>query len=336
MATGSSRPATEDVSGWRFVPAIAPWIATANIGDLVIRDAILARLAASQIFISEAVPTHEQLPRAAAARLGAARTIIVGGSNLLSTRGRRDTQWPLPRYAVDRLRGKLVLCGVGWRVASMDPKDVGTSLWPQLLDPSALHSVRDGRAAAAMQHLGLRYTLTGCPSLLYVPAALGPYDTSTAVVTVTDYNPDLPRDIGLLHWAESRFPRVFLQPQNQRDADYAVESLGLDRSSVLPRDLDMFTSFLRRHRPVYVGTRLHGGIRAMQIGLPTVILGIDNRAVDLGSEFGLNIAADVNQLDSAVDRAFTRVWLNAAAVESRMAEFVEALRATLHREPHES
>ena len=38
----------------------------------------------------------------------------------------------------------------------------------------------------------------------------------------------------------------------------------------------------------YVGTRLHGGIFALQHGKRTIILGIDNRAADMYKEININ------------------------------------------------
>ena len=56
--------------------------------------------------------------------------------------------------------------------------------------------------------------------------------------------------------------------------------------------LNDYDSFLDSHDVDFIGTRLHGGIRALQKMKRTIIIGIDNRAIELNKDFNI---PDLNQ-----------------------------------------
>jgi polysaccharide pyruvyl transferase WcaK-like protein len=52
----------------------------------------------------------------------------------------------------------------------------------------------------------------------------------------------------------------------------------------------------------YIGTRLHAGICAIQNFRRSIIIGIDNRAIEMGNDFNLNVIEpeNVNILDEII------------------------------------
>ena len=53
----------------------------------------------------------------------------------------------------------------------------------------------------------------------------------------------------------------------------------------------------------YVGTRLHGGIRALQKGRRTIIIGIDNRAIEIEKNINFNIVnfENLSELENRIN-----------------------------------
>jgi polysaccharide pyruvyl transferase WcaK-like protein len=93
-------------------------------------------------------------------------------------------------------------------------------------------------------------------------------------------------DRRLLEILKRHYRMVYLWIQTDTDYEYArslatgvvyVHPSVAALDGVLTSDLDLD----------YVGNRLHAGIRAMQRGRRTIIVEIDNRAHEMGSDFGL-------------------------------------------------
>ena len=81
-------------------------------------------------------------------------------------------------------------------------------------------------------------------------------------------------------------------PQGYGDNAY-LQSLGLtaDDLEILSPNLAAFDAALGSGDIDYVGTRLHGGIRAMQpLSRRSLIIAIDNRAKEMNRDFQIPIA----------------------------------------------
>jgi hypothetical protein len=113
-----------------------------------------------------------------------------------------------------------------------------------------------------------------------------PGATNRVVATLTDYNQDRASDAALLTILNRRFDEVKLWPQGPGDAAYFV-SLGVAGSAILDPTVQAFDEELLRPSSSYVGLRLHGGIRAMQLGVPSLVLSVDNRAREIAASVGL-------------------------------------------------
>ena len=58
--------------------------------------------------------------------------------------------------------------------------------------------------------------------------------------------------------------------------------------------LSDYDNFLKKHEVDFIGTRLHGGIRALQHKRRSIIIGIDNRATELNRDFNLPVVNQEN------------------------------------------
>jgi hypothetical protein len=94
----------------------------------------------------------------------------------------------------------------------------------------------------------------------------------------------------------------------------------------LPPNLRSYTAFLDNEDVDFIGTRLHGGIRAMQKGHRALIIGIDNRATEIGRDTNLPVVQrqDLAAIEAWIDggRA-TEIILPMAAIQGWKAQLAE-------------
>ena len=76
--------------------------------------------------------------------------------------------------------------------------------------------------------------------------------------------------------------------------DYAPNFLTQSKDT-----LKAYEEVLSRENVEYIGTRLHGGIRALQHGRRTMIIAVDGRALEKKKDINLPVV-DRNNLDKAV------------------------------------
>jgi hypothetical protein len=102
-----------------------------------------------------------------------------------------------------------------------------------------------------------------------------------AVFAVTYYRPAPEADRRLLEMLKRHYERIFFWPQQADDVPYAQE-IGLDGMIPIDPAVQAFNHVLDTEDVDFVGARLHGGIRALQRGRRTLIIPVDNRAIEMG------------------------------------------------------
>ena len=58
---------------------------------------------------------------------------------------------------------------------------------------------------------------------------------------------------------------------------------------IIPHNLKSYDSLLENDEVDFIGTRLHAGIRAIQFKQRSIIIGIDNRALEMGKDFNIPV-----------------------------------------------
>lgn len=100
--------------------------------------------------------------------------------------------------------------------------------------------------------------------------------------------------------------------------------------NVIERSLSAYTAFLRKTQVDYVGSRLHGGIHALQNGRRTIIIAVDNRATEIKKDTNLPVIAveDVKILleDMINSEWKTDIHLNTENINHWMGSFSATLR----------
>ncbi|MCL6502659.1 MAG: polysaccharide pyruvyl transferase family protein [Pirellulales bacterium] len=292
-AGGDAQPLLQD-----SVPSITlidPSVAASNLGDFIIMEAVrreLAELLARLRCFT--VASHERMTRFSRGLIRQSAVAIVGGTNLLSSRMWFRCPWKLTPLD-GLLCRRIVLMGCGWYQFQRRPDPYSRWLLRSILSATHVHSVRDSYTLARLRSIGITNALnTGCPTLWSLdPERLRtiPVEQGHAVLTALNtYFPNRRLDGELLQLLCRAYRKVYLWPQNPADYPY-VRQFGLRIHYVDPT-LQALDELLVREAGIdYVGNRLHAGIRALQHGVRSLIVEVDNRAQMMGADFGLPTAA---------------------------------------------
>ncbi len=284
-----------------------PSVGSTNTGDQIILEAVERELllaANRQVFLTR-ITLHQGLTRKQIKTCQEADLVVVSGSNMLKGEFsplRRRKRWQLTLTDAIQL-GNVLLFGPGWSHFSHPIKISGKVIYGLLLSKTFCHSVRDEFTAERMRALGFANVMnTACPTmwgftddhLNRIPRK----KAKTAVTTVSDYNKDVERDSSFLRTLLAIYDRVYVWPQGSNDYRY-IQDLNIQGLEFLPPSLPDYDNFLSAdHDLDYVGTRLHGGIRALQHQRRALIISVDQRAKEIARDTGLAIIprSDIGKL----------------------------------------
>ncbi|WP_427006380.1 polysaccharide pyruvyl transferase family protein [Pseudarthrobacter sp. H2] len=285
--------------GW-----LDPSLNSRNTGDQIIADAVHRELRET-LRDTEIVrlPTQTFLRPSERVLARSCNKFIVGGTNLLNGNIPRYIQWRLDPGSYGTYKRRVSTMGVGWWQYQSAANGVSRHIWKNVLGSGA-NSVRDTYTANRLAEFGVASINTSCPTVWKLPEytsaqALAP---SSVLMTITDYHKNPKRDLRLIRGLRDRYREVLVWPQGSQDRDY-LTSLDSQIKFIGP-ELSDFDAALNGGSVDYVGTRLHAGIRALQFGVKSTILAIDNRATEISRDIGISIMSnDLNDVDwEQVDR----------------------------------
>lgn len=270
-----------------------PALASQNIGDEIISDS--ARRHLCPLFEGDfvmRVSTHQRMSFRYRRYINDSKAYFVLGSNLLKSKmlfGFR--QWDISLSDVVQVNN-VVLVGCGWQAYEDRIDAYSRFLYRKLLSKDILHSVRDEYAKEKLQSMGFSNVInTGCSTMWgftpefceCIPKEKG----SRAIATITDYNPDPSQDELMLSTLLDYYDSVSIWLQGNGDKRYASTLPSFERCAIIPPSLSAFDRALEADGVDYIGTRLHGGIRALQHGRRSLVVAIDNRAREKHRDFNL-------------------------------------------------
>lgn len=287
-----------------------PGIGTFNLGDQIISESAKTQL--NPLFMEDfvvEVSTRLPLNFYFGRRFKHFDVKLVLGSNILNpnpTYGYRK-QWAIS-YLTSSMWGPAVMVGTGWSTYSERISSGQIRLWRSILHDSLLHAVRDTYTLEKLNSIGFKNVIyTACPtmwSLTPEHCRLIPTEKAKHVVfTLTDYRPDEEKDRTLAQTLTSLYDNVYFWPQGLHDLDYFRRILPescIRRIMVLPPSLAAYDNLLEGLPELeFVGTRLHGGIRALQKGKRALIISVDNRAMEIHRDVNIPVLEreKINQLD---------------------------------------
>lgn len=303
-------------------------VATNNLGDEIIMDSVQDVI---QEILPDAylnrVPTHDYIGSYGRRLVRESALSFVGGTNLLdSNMFGRKSLWKLHFTDVFWLRS-VVLLGVGWRGYRGAMKPFTRLALNSILAPEFTHSVRDSYSLTKLTGIRPRVLNTACMTMWRLTAEfcakLPRKKADKAVTTLTFYKPEPELDRTVLETLKAHYRDVVFWPQQARDMTY-FESLGVGGIEIVPPSLRAYTTMLENEDIDFIGTRLHGGIRAMQKGHRALILSVDNRAVEIARDTNLPVISrnEVSALLSWIfDAPATAIRLPSEAIGTWKAQF---------------
>lgn len=287
-----------------------------NLGDVIIYDSVKRVLA--ELFPGKElyrVATHTFPTIDIRQNIFPNDICFLGGTNILNSTVNSYNNWKYDQSFFKTLvtkRTHVITLGVGWGEYQAHPGFYSRQFYSRRLDASRLHSVRDSYSASQLQKISsLKVLNTGCPSTWWLdgtPLASGKTKAAkNCIFTLTDYSKQPEKDEALLNKLLAHFEKLIYFPQGSKDTEYLLSlthyAKNKARFALLEHDLSAFKSALKKDELVYIGTRLHGGILALNHGVESLIISIDNRAREMAKDIHLPVV-ERNELD-LVDR-----WIN--------------------------
>jgi polysaccharide pyruvyl transferase WcaK-like protein len=269
-------------------------VASTNLGDHIIMEAVrreLADILSDQLVFT--VVSHEWMGAQSRRLIRRSDWVISGGTNLLSSRMWFRPNWKVtPIDALSHLN--VVLMGAGWYQYQHAPDPYSRWLLRRVLSRHQLHSVRESYAVKRLASIGITNAVnTGCPSIWELTpqhcARLPHQKAADSVVTAVNSYPKLKNpaaDRRMLEILRRHYRTVDLWIQTDTDYDYA-RSLDANLRFINPSVAALDAVLAGNLNLDYVGNRLHAGIRALQKGHRAIIVEIDNRAREMGRDFGV-------------------------------------------------
>lgn len=266
-----------------------------NVGDDIIMDYCsqqLAKLFANDIYWYDRVPTHLKIGKTAYRMNKNAMYSFVLGTNILKSSILRNKNWKIGFWEAINLKD-LVLMGVGWGNYNKFSSDPFTKwVYKSIFSTKYIHSVRDSYTELKLKRIGFTNVLnTACPTMWNLTSEHCrsiPIQKSNEVVTaLTHYRPDVERDREMFHILNKNYSKIYLWLQQAEDYEYFQSlNLKLNISFVKPQ-LSEYDKLLMNHNVDFIGSRLHGGIRALNFKRRTLIIGVDNRAIEINKDTNL-------------------------------------------------
>ncbi len=288
-------------------------IGTDNIGDEIIMDYCIDRL--TEILDGEFLHIPIQTkPSSNQLKIGkSSKYKFVCGTNLLYPLMEMQNQWVFgsPFYAY----GGICLLGVGWNSYSNKKISSATRyFYKNYLSSDLIHSVRDNYTKKKLISIGIENVVnTACPSMWKLDrshcAKIPNYKAESVITTLTDYSQDNDSDEFLMNNLLDNYKDVYLWLQGDKDKEYfgALDINHKKKIKVLSQNLNEYDSILRSKQIDYVGTRLHAGIRALNAGHRVIIIGVDNRAIEISKDTNLCVIKR-NSIKTKLDSLINSSW----------------------------
>ncbi len=274
--------------------------------------------------------THQPIGKAIPPNIANIDYRFVCGTNLLKSNMLRGfRQWQISIFDTWFIKN-VILFGCGWWQYQEETDRYSRKLWSKVLSNDMLHSVRDDYTKTKLNSIGIHNVVnTGCPTMWCLDERTCqriPHKRAKNVVTtLTDYHMDIESDNLMLALLSEHYQTVFFWPQGFDDLKYLQKLDVPTNLCIINTSLDAYDTLLQEEDVEYIGTRLHGGIRALQHGKRTLIIAVDNRAIEKHRDFNLNVIQrnEIDRLEDYIDSSYqTRIKLNNKEIDQYRKQFI--------------
>lgn len=305
---------------------------TDNLGDFIIMhycNQILDELYKDKQFVN--IATHSQPSSEEEQIAKKTKFKFVCGTNLLTSHIEEHWRWRLP----DGIKRKFnyrntILLGVGWGEYQDECSVYSKMVYNCILNPNIMHSVRDHYTEMKLRQIGINNVInTGCPTTWALTTEFCetiPKEKATNVVTtITDYRQNLELDNQMLEILSRNYDHIFLWLQGSDDFKYLEMLKVPENLTIIPESLSDYEKILQKGNVDYVGTRLHAGIHALNHGIRSIIIAVDNRAIEISRDIKLPIILRKEigeKLENKILSIFdTKIQLNQENIDLFKAQF---------------
>lgn len=277
---------------YRKISLFEPRISSENIGDHIIQDycmSIFKDIFGESMFVS--IPTRSKLTKRNYSHIKSSDFSFVCGTNLLASNMRKRKQWDIDLKDTLYIK-QAVLFGVGWWQYQETPDLYTKSLLKRILSNNLLHSVRDSYTENQLKSIGITNVVnTACPTMWDLSPefckTIPTTKSKNVVTTLTNYNKNPDSDKAFLDVLLRNYDRVYVWLQAIEDYSYTKSLVNNSRVHYVAPTLSEYDALLNSADIEYVGTRLHGGIRALNNRKRSIILAVDNRATEISKDTNL-------------------------------------------------
>ena len=259
---------------------------------------------------------------------------FIAGTNLLS-----DNLFHIrPQWWINCFNKKLykdsILVGVGKTTNYLKIKNKYTKrIYKEILSKEYRHSVRDEATKRIVESLGLKAINTGCPTLWgftnercrIIPKEKG----KNVIFSVSGYRNQIDplSDTTMLKCLLKNYDTCYAWIQTTKDENYLTTLL--DKSALKKikflYSLIKFRDIAKEGNVDYVGTRLHGGIFALQNSIRTLIISIDQRAEGFYESNNIPIIRRENMcsLEDRINESYeTNIIVNHDGIKQFISQFL--------------
>lgn len=323
----------------KYIALMNTAIFSFNQGDYIIMESVKRELdyLLKDSFVVE-IPTHSPMFHVTEFGIGKKNSFydklqkfdykFVCGTNLLHHNMKyAKTTWNI-NIIDTKYFGDMILLGVG-----TDPKDEAVNrytrkLYNQVLAKDVIHSTRDERTKKLLESMGFKAINTGCATMWGLTpehcSKIPTEKSDTVVFTLTDYAMDYEKDKRMVEILKRNYSNKYFWIQGSQDQEY-LESLTDTRDiTYINPLLKNYHEFLTTKDCDYVGTRLHAGIKAMQLLKRSIIIGVDNRSEDITKTYKLNyvLRENIDELDQMInERIITDINIDTDKISAFLQQF---------------
>lgn len=256
---------------------------------------------------------------------------FIGGTNIIKNNLMAlNPGWNINLFTA-KLYSNSICIGVG--LASNNDNDKPNAytraIYNNVLSRKHIHSARDERTKCYLMKLGFKAVNTGCPTMWSLNKefckSIPQKKANNVVFTLTDYGKDNEKDQQLIDILNKNYEKVYFWIQGTEDLEYLKTMKNIQDIILVNPNLKAYKSLLDKGDIDYVGTRLHAGIYAMQHGIRSIILAIDNRARDMQSSYNINAIerSEIELLPAKLNSSFaTEVHINEDAIKRWKIQFL--------------
>lgn len=258
---------------------------------------------------------------------------LVCGTNLLVAKRRvfpfsLSASWKVG-FPSALLLNNCILVGCGLNSHDTKPNFLSKTLYKRLLTDRFMHSVRDSQAHEFLNNIGIKSINTGCPTTWSLTEShcrqIPSQKSKNVVFTLTDYNQHPVSDLLMINTLIKNYENIYFFPQGLNDNEYFNSlNFGNTRIQAIYPNLMAYKKLLEEQDIDYVGTRLHGGVLAMQYKRRSIIISIDNRTSAMGNDIGLNtiLRDKIESLDEVINSNIpTKININYAGISEWLHQF---------------